>query len=456
MTALSPSLQRLLERCVTPCVSPITAEQLNRSCFCLAVEPHALRDQLARVMETVDPAAELAEAHGNLFSALPVFAPQRTLEYMVEAVRALTAVAATPRYRQAVMAWAPEIAQRDPGSPGGVLGFDFHLSEDVPRLIEINTNPGGLLLNALLARAQQACMPELSVPSDGVRAEQSAVSALIAEWRAQTQIVSGDIVAIVDEAPEAQFLYPEFVLFKRLLESQGLAASICDPLGLQRVDGALRLGAQRVGLVYNRLTDFSFFGSNLATLRQAYLDGVVAVSPHPRAHAIWADKRNLSLLGKPDFLAETGVSADARARIAEVVPTTVRVTDDNRDALWSDRRRWFFKPAAGYGSRASYRGDKLTRKTWSQMAEQAYVAQAVVRPSERHQAGAADPFKVDVRCYAYRGEVILFAARLYQGQTTNFRTPGGGFAPVFTLPDATRPASPVLDHPVDAAAGTAR
>jgi hypothetical protein len=456
MTVLSPSLQRLLERCVPPCASPITAAHLNRHCFCLAVEPHALRDQLARVMATVDPTAELTVAHGQLFSALPVFVPQRTLEHMAEAVRALTAVAATPRYLEAVMAWAPEISQRDPGSPGGVLGFDFHLSEDVPRLIEINTNPGGLLLNALLARAQQACMPELSVPSDGMRAEQSAISALIAEWRAQAQIVPGDIVAIVDDAPEGQFLYPEFVLFKRLLESKGFVASICDPGGLQRVDGAMLLGAQRVGLVYNRLTDFSFFGSNLATLRQAYLDGVVAVSPHPRAHAIWADKRNLSLLGNPDFLAETGVSADARARITAVVPTTLRVTNDNRDALWTDRRSWFFKPAAGYGSRASYRGDKLTRKTWSQMAEHEYVAQALVRPSERHQAGAADPFKVDIRCYAYRGEVILFAARLYQGQTTNFRTPGGGFAPVLTLPDASRPALPTVDRPVDADAGTSR
>ena len=163
MTVLSPSLQRLLERCVPPCASPITAAHLNRHCFCLAVEPHALRDQLARVMATVDPTAELTVAHGQLFSALPVFVPQRTLEHMAEAVRALTAVAATPRYLEAVMAWAPEISQRDPGSPGGVLGFDFHLSEDVPRLIEINTNPGGLLLNALLARAQQTCMPELSV-----------------------------------------------------------------------------------------------------------------------------------------------------------------------------------------------------------------------------------------------------------------------------------------------------
>ena len=32
-----------------------------------------------------------------------------------------------------------------------------------------------------------------------------------------------------------------------------------------------------------------------------------------------------------------------------------------------------------------------------------------------------------------RSRVLLAAARLYQGQTTNFRTPGGGFAPVFFL-----------------------
>jgi len=29
--------------------------------------------------------------------------------------------------------------------------------------------------------------------------------------------------------------------------------------------------------------------------------------------------------------------------------------------------------------------------------------------------------------------LLLAAARLYQGQTANFRTPGGGFAPVFVI-----------------------
>ncbi|MBX9590973.1 MAG: hypothetical protein K2X43_16920 [Hyphomonadaceae bacterium] len=44
---------------------------------------------------------------------------------------------------------------------------------------------------------------------------------------------------------------------------------------------------------------------------------------------------------------------------------------------------------------------------------------------------ATEPRKTDVRLFTYDGHVLLAAARLYQGQTTNFRTPGGGFAPVF-------------------------
>jgi hypothetical protein len=43
--------------------------------------------------------------------------------------------------------------------------------------------------------------------------------------------------------------------------------------------------------------------------------------------------------------------------------------------------------------------------------------------------------KFDLRDYAYDGAVQWVAARLYQGQTTNFRTPGGGFAPVYPVPE---------------------
>jgi hypothetical protein len=38
--------------------------------------------------------------------------------------------------------------------------------------------------------------------------------------------------------------------------------------------------------------------------------------------------------------------------------------------------------------------------------------------------------RCDVRTYAYQGRSFMRLARVYRGQTTNFRTPGGGFASV--------------------------
>jgi hypothetical protein len=60
-----------------------------------------------------------------------------------------------------------------------------------------------------------------------------------------------------------------------------------------------------------------------------------------------------------------------------------------------------------------------------------YVAQRLALPDQRKvcaEGTSAQLLKYDVRCYVYGGNVQLVAARLYQGQTTNFRTPGGGFA----------------------------
>ncbi len=80
----------------------------------------------------------------------------------------------------------------------------------------------------------------------------------------------------------------------------------------------------------------------------------------------------------------------------------------------------------------------MTRKVWAHILCASYVAQTIVAPSTRSVAidGTLRSLKVDLRNYAYDGHVQLVAARLYQGQTTNSRTPGGGFAPVFVGDDA--------------------
>ena len=58
-------------------------------------------------------------------------------------------------------------------------------------------------------------------------------------------------------------------------------------------------------------------------------------------------------------------------------------------------------------------------------------------PGERISGSKEDPemLKFDIRAYVYDGQLQWTAARLYQGQTTNFRTAGGGFSPVYTVPD---------------------
>ncbi|MEO7159015.1 MAG: hypothetical protein ABIX00_00610 [Polaromonas sp.] len=106
------------------------------------------------------------------------------------------------------------------------------------------------------------------------------------------------------------------------------------------------------------------------------------------------------------------------------------------DRLWRERRHLFFKPTAGFGSRAAYRGDKLTQRVWQEILAGGYVAQALVMPGERitSEQSPAQVLKFDLRNYVYAGEVQLLAARLYQRQTTSFRTPGGGFAPAYEGP----------------------
>ena len=138
-------------------------------------------------------------------------------------------------------------------------------------------------------------------------------------------------------------------------------------------------------------------------------------------------RRALRNMGVPDDVVQT---------LSVAVPRTVLVSADNAADLWAERRELFFKPASGYGSRGTYKGAKLTKKTWLSILQSDYVAQALVPPGERLLItdGAMQAFKVDIRCYVYRGAIQLLGARMYRGQTTNFRTDGGGLAAVFTTP----------------------
>ena len=412
--------------------------ELNRTCYCLTLDADALRQRVQEELGARGLAKGLSETHPNLFSAVPMFVSRDHLRQMASVVAAVDKVVAHSAFRDTVLAWAPPSARFDPGSRGGLLGYDFHLGTAGPQLIEINTNPGGALLNVLQGRAQRSCCPDVTglvmAPMEVDAVEDALFNVFMDEWRLQRGESAPRSLAVVDSAPLQQYLYPEFLLYQNLFARRGIDTVICDPGELVRRDGRLWYGSTAIDLVYNRLTDFALEEATQRDLRSSYLAGEVAVTPHPRAHALYADKRNLTLLCDEIFLRNAGVPAAAVEVLRASVPRTEVLTPENRGAMWTRRRELFFKPASGYGSRAAYRGEKLTKRVWEEMSRNTYVAQSLVVPSERHigTAGAPLALKADIRNYAYAGAVKLVAARLYQGQTTNFRTPGGGFAPVFT------------------------
>jgi hypothetical protein len=362
-----------------------------------------------------------------------VFINASQLAGMRRIIAAIETVARHPDYLAATMDWAPPSARQDFGPHGVFMGYDFHLSERGPALIEINTNAGGAMLNAVLARAQRVCCPSESTDFLGADSFEAVVAAMFSkEWRYQRGSGEPVSIAIVDDDPVSQYLFPEFLLTRHMLERAGHSVCIADPSEFDYASGTLRYGDRNVDLIYNRLVDFSLDRPEHSALRAAYLDGSVVVTPNPHVHAKFADKRNLTLLSDTALLREWGFDQAIVDTLDTGIPATERVDEASAKRLWAGRRQFFFKPAGGYGSKAAYRGDKLTKSVWAEILESDYVAQAYVRPSERtiRLDGEMVKRKIDVRLYTYDGEPLVAAARLYQGQTTNMRTAGGGFAPV--------------------------
>ena len=414
-------------------------EPLNTQCFCISLDTDALKRELEANNGAHHLSPIMLANYPNMFAAMPVFVSRQHLERMVAIIAAVESVIALPAYREVVLGCAPAIAQFDGSGAAGVfLSYDFHMAGTEPKLIEINTNAGGALLNAALARAQKACCAAIAgMTTDPVAIEmlgQTFVAMFLTEW----QLARGDQklrrIAIVDENPTEQYLYPEFILFQQMFQNHGIEAIIADPAELRLHDGVLWHDDVPIDFVYNRLTDFMLEKPPNAVLRDAYLNNATVLSPHPRAYALYANKRNLAVLSNPKRLASLGVSEDVARVLLNGIPKTEIVEASDEKRLWSERRKLFFKPATGFGSRAAYRGDKLTKRVWEQILAGDYIAQALVPAGERLIGVRKTPqkLKFDIRNYVYGGAVQFITARLYQGQTTNFRTPGGGFAPVFT------------------------
>ena len=346
-------------------------------------------------------------------------------------VALLDSIAHATAYQAEVDDGADPLVRFEPGNHGVFMGYDFHLSANGPRLIEINTNAGGALLNGLHTAAlcdpqKMACLCSDLLPVETIQTR--IVRQFISEFRAargpDAELHS---VVIADDRPAEQFLFPEFELTAKLFALAGIHAEIRDTVDV------VRAGEGLPDLVYLRDTDFTLATPRTRALRAAYLAGDVVVTPAPREHHLLANKRRLALFSSREALARFGVSPADAEFLSRIVPETRLLAELGLERAWAERREWVFKPCAAYGSKAVYRGDKVSRRKLDEIfAEPGYLAQRRVEPGEVEVDTLEGPraMKFDVRAYAYRDDVLLLGARVYQGQVTNLRSPGGGFSAI--------------------------
>lgn len=213
-----------------------------------------------------------------------------------------------------------------------------------------------------------------------------------------------------------------------LLE-QGLEVEIVTPEQLQADATGVTVAGQPVDLIYNRHCDFFLEEPQLADIRIAYLAGKVCLSPNPFAYGLLADKRRMILWSDDAALTALGVSEKVRRLLTTVVPRSRLLSECDPDQVWEERKGLVFKPVTRFGSRGVLMGKGISRKRFAEQEAETTLVQDLVPPSvETAQDGQG--YKVDIRLFVYRNHLLGIGARLYQGQVTNLRTEGGGFAPV--------------------------
>ena len=181
--------------------------------------------------------------------------------------------------------------------------------------------------------------------------------------------------------------------------------------------------------IYNRYTDFYFENLLSHDLKAAFISKSTCFSPHPYEYFLLADKERLTdwssvvLETLPAFEKQTAV-------IKKHLLQSHSVTSENKDAIWASRKKMFFKPMQEHGSKGSFKGANISKTAFENLIQKRTMAQEYEVAPEliRQMPDGPQKFKYDLRFYAYQGELQLVLARLYQGQTTNLRTPGGGFA----------------------------
>jgi len=311
----------------------------------------------------------------------------------------------------------PESARIQPECPSVLMGFDFHLTDTEPKLIEINNNAAGLC-----SWKTNVWLPQPDIPQLCGTLEDRLQKMFPPSWKS---------IAILDSAIESQFFYYEMKAYAGLMRKAGRKVVLVSPHSIEiNTDHSLSVKGAKIDGIYNRHTDFYLESKEMDHIRKAYLTGKVGLSPHPRSYAFMADKRRMVDWRREGFLETIGLSEDAIELLFSVLPESLMLSDFNVDEIWKLRKKYVFKPGTSHGGKGVLMGKSVRQKRFKQMIVQAenFVVQEYI-PAPWLEVNN-ERFKYDVRLYMCGDTLIGLAARLFQGNMTSFKHPDSGFYPV--------------------------
>ncbi len=345
---------------------------------------------------------------------------RHALKQMIRVVHDLQNLSENPQYPDKL----PELtcsAQIQAQNYSVLMAYDFHVTDSQEaKLIEVNTNAGGLWFACGIENPLNQALPD--------KLAQRLLATFIQEYRLFTQDSQArpKLIAIVDQAPEQQFLYSEMQAFARLFKQAGIDCVITDPSEIKASSSGLYYKEQHIDLIYNRHCDFYLNTPEMQVIAQAWQEQSVCVSPNPRVYGLLADKQRMADWSQSPFLSDL-LKPKIAHRLQQAIPKTQLLHSLDQDTLWSKRKKLVFKPTTSYASRGVYIGDKLTKGKFNSFDPQTTLVQERIKPSITTISDDTQ-FKTDFRLFVYRHTILAACARIYQGQVTNLRTPNGGFS----------------------------
>lgn len=360
----------------------------------------------------------------NLVTERVINVKRSALESIQEFIRIIYSASKTEEYQERIKQKDSEIQKAGTPNDSVLMAYDFHLnSQGAPKLIEVNTNASGYLISTLLYEVTET----ENEFGDPLRLLERS---FMREWESLGE-TGEPHVGIIDETLLQQKMLPEFYMYQDLFESWGWKTRIDDYQNFT-FDGKnlLHKDGQKISFVYNRLNDFYLARPESAALRAAYLAKAVIMSPQPRDYQRLADKQRLVDWSHPDFWQRLA-SPDEQEVINQVLLKSFVPSDfESIDKLWSQRKRFFFKPLRMYGGKSAFKGANVSKPTFEKIfADNKSMIQEFCAAPKFLDSKKVE-WKYDLRFYVYRDQVHLAVGRAYQGQVTNFSTLGGGFCRV--------------------------